>query len=114
MRAEKSRRDSEAKYRSLFESMTEGFALYELIADDPGRPVDWRILEVTEAYVRHTGIPRATVVGQRISELFPAVYAEYLPTFARVVATQTSAEFENYAKANDRYIHIVTFPVGGR
>ena len=114
MRAEKALRDSEAKYRSLFESMTEGFALYELIEDDHGRPVDWRILEVNEAYVRHTGIPRATVVGQRISELFPAVYAEYLPTFARVVATQTPAEFETYAKAIDRYMHIVTFPVGGR
>jgi PAS domain S-box-containing protein len=112
--AKKALRDSEAKYRSLFESMTEGFALYELIEDDQARPVDWRVLEVNEAYVRHTGIPRATVIGQRISELFPAVYAEYLPVFARVVATQTPAEFETYAKTIDRYMHIVTFPLGGR
>jgi PAS domain S-box-containing protein len=111
--AETALRDSEAKYRSLFESMTEGFALYELIEDEEGRPADWRVLEVNDAYTRHTGIAREAIVGGLVSELFPATFAEYLPTFARVVATQTPADFETYAKALDRYMHIVTFPVGG-
>jgi len=113
-RAERALRDSETKYRSIFESMTEGFALYELIEDKEGRPIDWRVLEVNDAYTRHTGVAREAIVGRLVSELFPAVYAEYLPTFARVVATQTPADFETYAKAIDRHIHIVTFPVGGR
>jgi PAS domain S-box-containing protein len=112
--AESALRESEAKYRSLFERMTDGFALYELVEDDQGMPLDWRVLEVNEAYTRQTGISRAKIVGRRISELFPAVYAEYLPTFARVVATQQPAEFETYAKAVDRTMHVVTFPVGGR
>ena len=38
--------------------MTEGFALYELIDDDHGRAIDWRVLEVNDAYTRHTGIAR--------------------------------------------------------
>jgi len=111
--AETALRESEAKYRTLFESMTEGFALYELVEDEKGRAVDWRVIEVNDAYTRHSGLAREAIVGRRISELFPATYAEYLPTFARVVATGEPADFETYAKAVDRHMHVVTFPVGG-
>jgi PAS domain S-box-containing protein len=112
-RAEETLRASEEKYRLLFQNMAEGFALYELIYDAQGTPVDWRILEVNDAYARHTGIAYEQVVGRRISELFPAAIPEYLPRFAAVVAAQTPCEFETYASAVGRYQRVITFPAGG-
>jgi PAS domain S-box-containing protein len=106
-------RASEEKYRLLFQNMAEGFALYELLYDKAGKPVDWLVLEVNDAYVRHTGVASERIVGRRISELFPAAIPEYLPRFAQVVATQTASEFDTYAEAVDRYQHVVTFPAGG-
>jgi PAS domain S-box-containing protein len=106
-------RASEEKYRLLFQNMAEGFALYELLYDERGEPTDWRVLEVNDAYTRHTGLDREQVVGRRISELFPAAIPEYLSRFSAVVATQTPTEFETYAKAVDRYQHVTTFPAGG-
>ncbi len=111
---EQTLRESEEKYRRLFENMAEGFALYELVEDDEGRPVDWRVLEVNDAYTRHTGIPREQIIGRRIGEVFPVSLPEYLPRFVQVVETQTSMEFETFAKATGRYQHVVTFPAGGR
>ena len=34
---------SEARYRTLFDTMTEGFALHEIVCDDAGRPIDYRL-----------------------------------------------------------------------
>ena len=113
VRAEEELRASEEKYRLLFQNMAEGFALYELLYDDKGQPVDWRILEVNDAYARHTGIARDRVVGRSISELFPAAIPEYLARFVAVVATQTPSEFETYAKAVGRHQRVITFPAGG-
>ena len=111
--AQEALRESEEKYRLLFQNMTEGFALYELLYDEQGQPADWRILEVNDAYSRHTGIPRERIAGRRISELFPAAIPEYLPRFAQVVATQTPSEFETYAQAVGRHQRVITFPAGG-
>ncbi len=55
--------ESEEKYRLLFQNMAEGFALYELLYDEEGQPVDWRVLEMNDAYTHHTGITRETDTG---------------------------------------------------
>jgi PAS domain S-box-containing protein len=107
-------RVEEEIYRLLFANMAEGFALYELLYDGQGQPADWRVLEVNDAYTRHTGVAREQIVGRRISEVFPAAIPEYLPRFAQVVATQTPLEFDTYAQAVGRYQHVHILPAGGR
>ncbi len=92
----------EEKYHLLFQNMAEGFALYELLYDEAGQPVDWRILETNDAYTHHTGIAREGIVGRRMSEIYPELIPEYLPRFAQVVATQRPAEFETYSKPAGR------------
>ncbi len=106
-------RQSEEKYRLLVQNMAEGFALYELLYDEAGQPVDWRVLETNDAYTHHTGIPRKDILGRRMGEIYPEAVPEYLPRFAQVVATQRSIEFETNSKPAGRYLHINTFPAGG-
>lgn len=103
---------SEEKYRLLFENMGEGFALYELLYDESGEPVDWRVLEVNDAYELHTGIARDRIAGRRMSEFYPAAIPEYLPRFAEVVATRQHITFETFSPVADRHLRVVCFPAG--
>ncbi len=47
---------SEEKYRSLFNGMTEGFALHEIVLDRDGQPCDYRFLEINPAFEHLTGL----------------------------------------------------------
>jgi PAS domain S-box-containing protein len=74
--AETALRESEAKYRSLFNSIDDGFCIIERVA---GEPIDFRYIEVNPAFAMQTGI--SDVVGKTIREVVPglpeAVYEIY-------------------------------------
>ncbi len=48
--AEEALRHSEERYRLLFNTLSSGFALHEIICDDHGTPCDYRFLEVNAAF----------------------------------------------------------------
>ena len=58
-RAQDTLRDSEARYRTLFETLIEGFCTIEMIFDAAGKPVDYRFLEINPAFERQTGLRNA-------------------------------------------------------
>ena len=53
--AEEALRESEKRYRSLFENMLNGFAYCKMLFDD-GRPQDFIYLEVNSAFEKLTGL----------------------------------------------------------
>jgi PAS domain S-box-containing protein len=91
-RAEHSRLRSEQKYRSLFDSIDEAFALIEMIHDDAGNWVDYRFLEVNQAFERQTRLAGAT--GRRARELVPGLEQEVVDCYGRVAATGEPVRFE--------------------
>lgn len=86
-RAEDGLRESEERYRNLFESMDEGFALCEMIYDQTGKPSDFRYLVVNPAFVRLTGLPVEQVTGRRVKEVIPGIEPFWIEAYGRVVQT---------------------------
>ncbi len=70
-RAEQALRESEQRYRGLFESMQEGLVAAEVITDQDGKPVDYRYIDVNPAIERQYGIPREHFIGRKYSEVLP-------------------------------------------
>ena len=101
--AETALRESERKYRSLFEGMTEGFALQEVICDEAGRPSDFRFLDVNPAFERLTGLKGADVIGRTHNEVVPGDDPAWTRAFGEVALTGAPAHLENYSPALKRY-----------
>lgn len=112
-RAEEALRDSEEKYRTLFMSMAQGCALLELIRDETGQAVAYRMLELNPAFERHVGMPVAAAVGRPAHEVWPGLEPAWLATFAQVVATGEPMRFEQHLSALDRWYDCHAYPRGG-
>ena len=83
--AEDELRQSEMLYRNLFSSMHEGFCRIEVIFDPENKPVDFRFIEVNEAFASQSGLH--DVVGKRIREISPTLEEYWYDLYGKVVLT---------------------------
>jgi PAS domain S-box-containing protein len=90
-------RESEGRYRGLFESMQEGFHLSEIICNDEGKPVDWRFLAVNSAFERLTGTKREEALGRTAREVMPGYDCDYwVARFGEVALTGRAAQVDAF------------------
>ena len=102
-------RESDARYRELFTSMVDGFALHEIICDKDGNPIDYRFLEVNPYYERLTGLRAVDLIGRTALEISPNNEPNWIDVYGSVALTGRSAYFENYDSATDRHFEISVY-----
>ena len=95
-RLDETLRESERRYRLLFENLTAGFALHEILCDPAGRPIDYRFLEVNPAYERLTGLSAKTLIGHTVREAIPRIETHWISTFGQVALTGEPVELEDH------------------
>lgn len=105
-RAQEALRESEDKFRGLFETMAEGVALRELVRDPSGVPVDYRMLEVNPAYERMLGLTAAQVRGVLGSRVYNQTPPPLLAEFSEVARTGKPASFEAFFERIQRHFNI--------
>lgn len=103
---------SERKYRNLFESMQEGFALHEAVRDDSGRMTDYVFLDVNPAFERLTGLRKPDILGRRILEIQPTLEPEWILDYASVVDTGVPKRIRRLSGALDRFYAVDAFRAG--
>jgi PAS domain S-box-containing protein len=109
MRAEERLRESEERYRELFNSMIDGFALHEIICDANGIPVDYRFLEVNPAFERLTGLRSENVIGKTALEVMPNLEPYWIEVYGNVALTGRSTFYENHSKELARYFEVSVY-----
>ena len=110
--AEKALIESEEKFHTLYNTMTEGVALHEVIYDKSGKPVDYRITDCNESYTLLTGIPREKAIGQIASALYNTETAPYLDIYSGVVQSGNSTNFEVYFEPMKKHFNISVVSLG--
>ena len=92
-------KDTELRYRSLFDNMLNGFAYCKMIFEE-GRPVDFIYLDVNKAFESLTGLK--DVAGKKVSEVIPGIGKtdpELFEIYSRVALTGHPERFEMYVEA---------------
>ncbi|MBD1914097.1 MULTISPECIES: PAS domain S-box protein [unclassified Leptolyngbya] len=109
-RVETALRESEAKYRSLFESIDAGFCLIEVLFDDTGKAFDYRFLEVNSAFEKQTEL--VDVIGKTIRELIPEIENHRSELYGRIVLTGVSERFQNVVQEAGQFYDVYAFRIG--
>jgi two-component system sensor kinase FixL len=92
-------RESEARYRYLFDNMLEGFAYCRMVFEN-GKPRDFVYLKVNGAFEQLTGLKN--VVGNKVTEVIHGIREsnpELFEIYGSVVRTGEPASFETYVDA---------------
>jgi len=95
-RAEDTLRESEERYRFLFENMLEGYAHCKMLFEHD-TPLDFIYLNVNDAFEKITGLK--DVVGKKVSEVIPGIREsnpELFEIYGRVALTGQPEAFETY------------------
>lgn len=104
-------RNSEERYRMLFDAMDEGFCVIDMLYDSSGKAVDYRFVEINQAFEKQTGLPQA--LGKTIREMVPDHDAAWFEIYGKVAMTGEAIRFENRANAMKRHYDVFASRIGG-
>jgi PAS domain-containing protein len=110
-RAETALADSEHRYRTLFDSIDEGFCIIEFFDGPHGPLSDYIHIEANPAYALHAGIEN--VVGQKLREMVPGEADGWVELYGSVLRTGAPIRFERELVATGRYLELAAFRPGG-
>ncbi|MGI4879753.1 MAG: ATP-binding protein [Janthinobacterium lividum] len=102
-------REGEMRFRTLFDTMDEGFCVLEFIDGPYGPLSDYVHVQANSAYERHAGIPN--VVGRTLREALPDEATGWLELFRDVLVSGEPTRFERELVTTGRYLELAAFRV---
>lgn len=101
--------ESEKQFRSLFDSMIEGVCLHELVYDDSGKAIDYRILNINPQYEKILQLNKSDIVGKIATKVYQTNEAPYLEIYSQVAETGKPFRFEVYFPPMEKHFSISAF-----
>jgi signal transduction histidine kinase/ActR/RegA family two-component response regulator len=102
-------RESERQFRTLFDSIDEGFCVIEFLDGPHGPLSDYIHIAANPAYLANAGIP--DVVGQRVREMVPLEADGWVEIYRHVLLSGEPVRFERELVRTGRYLELAAFRV---
>lgn len=105
IRSEEALRQSEVKYRTLFENINEGFFLADIICDELGKPIDYMYLAANSALEKIFSMKNEEIIGKRGSEVL-AIPNCWIEVLGNVALTGQPVTYEDFLVNVDSHFWI--------
>jgi len=102
----------EARYRALFENMTEGVALNELVTDSTGASIDYVLVDMNAAFAAQMGLDAEEARGRLASDSLGGPPPPFLTEYSTTMRVGAARLFETFYAPRDRYFEIAVAPQG--
>ncbi len=109
-RAQLDLRESEARYRALFQSIDEGLCVLELVTDEAGSLTDFVFASCNPAFEKHSGL--IDVVGKRLSSALPDLEPEWLQMLADAASSGQGFRRQAEIGSLSRFVDVFAFSLG--
>jgi signal transduction histidine kinase/HAMP domain-containing protein len=105
---------SETKYRNLFENMAEEVHFWQVVRNDAGMIMTWRLVDANPPTLKSWGRCKVEEIkGKTTDEIFgPGATEHYLPVVHKIMAEGVPYSFEDYFQNLDRYFRFTSVPLG--
>jgi len=107
--AEAVMRESEERYRNLFDTIDEGFCVVELMYEND-KPVNYRFLEVNPSFAKQSGI--SAVIGKTIRDIIPNLETEWFDIYHQVIQTGEPVRFIKEVAGLNRWFDVYSCRLG--
>ncbi len=104
-------RESEQILSNLFSSMSEMVVFHEMIANENGEFVDYRLLDCNNSFTHITGIKKSDAVGKLATEVYKTEEAPYLKEYSNVCKSGRMQEYKTYFAPMDKHFIISAIPL---
>jgi len=88
--------ESKIQYESLFENMSSGATLHEILYDEKGVPVDFRFLSINGMAEKMMHLKREDIIGKSYREFSPKLNSKWINALSEVANGGAPLRLDNY------------------
>ncbi len=100
---------NEKKYRLLFQYLSAGYALYEVLRDEEEQLASFRLLEGNPAFERLTGLRAGNVVEHNGHDWLPEAASVWTESYNQIALTGEPAHFEVFNPVQQRWFQVTAY-----
>ncbi|GAH60164.1 unnamed protein product, partial [marine sediment metagenome] len=104
--AEQNLKESEKRFKILFNNSTSGIAYHKIVYDSDGNPINYIITDVNPQFDKILPYKRGDVINVKATKAYKVEQAPYLDIYSEVTKIQKSTSFETYFPPIDKHFKI--------